>query len=125
MPICCKSCPFNSTLYNGYPRCEKPLCDKTDTECYEGCSVPVGGRCKADYYIVDRLYIQDEFAEGAALDCMDSAIARRDRVLIQTLLQASVGDTRLRLVSYLEENEPRLRLPPWLGGKHYAQFKRD
>ncbi len=106
--MCCNNCPFNPSNCNNAPKCDNPICKNTDNHCSESfCAKNIGTRCFMDYYVVDHLYQEDELAEGLALESLRTALLSRDRALLLSLFQAASEELRLKMWSWLEENEPR------------------
>ena len=106
--MCCNNCPFNPANNTNAPKCDNPICKKTDSHCSENfCAKNIGSRCFMDYYVIDNLYRQDELAEGLALESLRTALIGRDRALLISLFQAAQQELRIKMWNWLEENEPR------------------
>lgn len=60
-----------------------------------------------DYYVIDKLYQEDELAEGLAFETLRTALIGRDRALLISLFQGARQELRLKMWNWLEENEPR------------------
>ena len=106
--MCCNSCPFNPVNETNAPKCDNPICKKSDNHCSESfCAKNIGTRCFMDYYVIDNLYHEDELAEGLALESLRTALIGRDRALLISLFQAARQELRIKMWNWLEENEPR------------------
>ena len=106
--MCCNNCPFNPANKTSAPKCDNPICKKTNSHCSENyCAKNIGTRCFMDYYVIDNLYRQDELAEGLALESLRTALIGRDRALLISLFQAASQELRIKMWNWLEENEPR------------------
>ena len=106
--MCCNNCPFNPANNTNAPKCDNPICKKTESHCSENfCAKNIGSRCFMDYYAIDNLYRQDELAEGLAMESLRTALIGRDRALLISLFQAAQQELRIKMWNWLEENEPR------------------
>ncbi|MBQ3643937.1 MAG: hypothetical protein II961_05020 [Candidatus Riflebacteria bacterium] len=106
--MCCNNCPFNPANNTNAPKCDNPICKKTESHCSENfCAKNIGSRCFMDYYVIDNLYRQDELAEGLAMESLRTALIGRDRALLISLFQAAQQELRIKMWNWLEENEPR------------------
>ncbi len=106
--MCCNTCPFNPCNMTNAPKCDNPICKKTDNHCSESfCAKNLGTRCFMDYYVIENLYREDELAEGLALETLRTALKGRDRALLISLFQAASKELRIKMWNWLEDNEPR------------------
>ena len=106
--MCCNTCPFNPANGTNAPKCDNPICKKTENHCLESlCAKNIGTRCFMDYYVIENLYHEDELAEGLALESLRTALIGRDRALLISLFQAARQELRIKMWNWLEENESR------------------
>lgn len=106
--MCCNNCPFNPANNTNAPKCDNPICKNTSNHCSESfCAKNIGTRCFMDYYVIENLYQEDELAEGLALESLRTALIGRDRALLISLFQAARQELRIKMWTWLEENEPR------------------
>ncbi len=106
--MCCNNCPFNPSNSTNAPKCDNPICKNTSNHCSESfCAKNIGTRCFMDYYVIDKLYQEDELAEGLAFETLRTALIGRDRALLISLFQGARQELRLKMWNWLEENEPR------------------
>ena len=106
--MCCNNCPFNPENCKDFPKCDNPVCKEPNNSCSENtCLHNFGKRCFMDYYVIDHLAQQDELAEGLALETLRTALIGRDRFLLLSLFQTASEELRMKMWSWLEENETR------------------
>lgn len=105
--MCCNNCPFNPNKDNCLPKCDNPICKSQHQGNDELCARNLGNRCFMDYYVIDHLFQEDELAEGLAMESLQTALIGRDRALLLSLFQAASDELRMKMWSWLEENEPR------------------
>jgi len=60
-----------------------------------------------DYYVINRLYQNDELAQKLVFESLRSALIGRDRALILSIFHAADDHLRLQLWQWLEAFEPR------------------
>ena len=106
--MCCNECPFNPVVGNAPQRCSNPVCAPSESRCATGFSARnLGSRCMLDYYVINRLYQNDELAQKLVFESLRSALIGRDRALILSIFHAADDHLRLQLWQWLEAFEPR------------------
>ncbi|MGM0601403.1 MAG: hypothetical protein ACQETH_16450 [Candidatus Rifleibacteriota bacterium] len=104
--ICCNECVFHPIKGIAKIRCPKPECGEN---CKNGleCKKFQPGRCFLDFYVISRLYQEDELAKELCWITVKKAVKARDRALLLSVCQAAGESLKFKIWHWLEQNEPR------------------